>query len=276
MTPPAREPEAALNAVVAPEGRWRACAASWIGPAHVKAGLPNQDAWRRLQGRFGVGVVVCDGVGSVPYADFGSRMACDAVAEAVRLWFSHVGATDEQLLRMIHLQWGMRIVGRMPQDCATTCLFALALSKGELLLGQLGDGGMLIADNDGTVEPLTPLSDGFANAPTTGLGVAHRLSEWTLKRLSQDNSPLVALATDGVYNDLIPDAWPDFIGFLKTAILVREPRPQRRALQRFLRDWERPHHHDDKTIGILWRHAPEPTPHSERSPWKPNSTRRPG
>src|SRR5579862_1410929 len=123
--------------------QWKTSGASVIGPAHRANGQPNQDAWRRFIGPFGTGIVVCDGLGSKPYSDKGARLACKAVAQAVRIWAKEQ-APDEHLLRLIHNLWNMKVNSLGARDCATTCLFAIALRSGDMLVAQLGDGIALL------------------------------------------------------------------------------------------------------------------------------------
>ena len=65
---------------------WKAFSASVIGPAHIEAGLPNQDAVKtKITEQIAI-AVVSDGVGSEKKADIGSKNACHAVLKSVELW----------------------------------------------------------------------------------------------------------------------------------------------------------------------------------------------
>jgi serine/threonine protein phosphatase PrpC len=234
------------------KSRWIVCGTSRIGPGHVSAGMPNQDSWRTLRGATGLGAVVCDGVGSMPHADVGSRMACAAVAESLRLWRRRPKATQEHLIRLIHLTWAMRIGPHTLSDYATTCLFVVTEADGGLLLGQLGDGAILIEASDGKVSHFAPIDD-TANGATTGLGAATDIAEWTMRRLPAGATRFVIVATDGVANDLDRDALDGFVDHIKTEILRHPARQHRRRLTRMLVEWPTEGHHDDKTIAVLWR-----------------------
>jgi serine/threonine protein phosphatase PrpC len=245
---------------------WNSCGATCIGPAHVAKDLPNQDSWRQFAGKFGLGVVVCDGIGSLPNADVGSREACAAVAQAVAVWHAHPDATRDHLIRLIHLYWAMKVEAVGQQNCATTCLFAVTQPEQGMLVGQLGDGGVLIEAADGGVSTLAPLTD--KSRGTTGLGVATKMSEWTIRRLAADECRLVVLATDGVFDDLDFDHLPNFIGFLRKNVLSRRPRERWQGLYQKLKHWPTALHSDDKTIGVLWRSKTVP-PAARRKPrWK--------
>jgi serine/threonine protein phosphatase PrpC len=246
--------------------QWNSCGATCIGPSHVAKGLPNQDSWRHFAGRFGLGIVVCDGIGSLPNAEVGSRAACAAVAEAVAVWHAHPDATNDHLIRLIHLFWAMKVQAVGQHNCATTCLFAVTQPDQGMLVGQLGDGGVLIESADGGVTTLAPLTD--KSLGTTGLGVATKVGEWTIRSLTSDQCRLVVLATDGVYDDLDFDRLPVFVGFLRKSILSQSPRQRWHRLFQKLKHWPAALHSDDKTIGMLWRGKPA-SPAARRKPrWK--------
>jgi serine/threonine protein phosphatase PrpC len=234
---------------------WMICGASEIGPAHRRRELPNQDSWLRFRNRVGMGVVVCDGVGSAPNADFGSRAACWAVSRALAEWWRYPDPTDENLIRLIHLFWTMRIHPNKPRECATTCLFAAMRGDSAMIVGQLGDGGILLGNGGGDVSILAPEKEGFANQ-TTGLGMAVEFRHWTIRRMPPSETDFVVLATDGVFDDLLLDELPDFFAYLRRHILAYPQRERMRRLHHILRNWPTPKHSDDKTIAVLWRDHP--------------------
>ena len=79
---------------------WQMMGSSVRGPAHRRAGQPNQDAWLSRQNRAFALAVIADGLGSRPHAAAGSRAACRAVAEAARAWSAAPGAPPDLLLRL--------------------------------------------------------------------------------------------------------------------------------------------------------------------------------
>ena len=52
---------------------------SVIGPGHVHDALPNQDAVGHFSNNKFWAIIVCDGMGSRPYADIGSRAAIKSI-----------------------------------------------------------------------------------------------------------------------------------------------------------------------------------------------------
>ncbi len=224
-----------------------------IGPRHQRNGVPNQDALIRFGGAYGDGMVVCDGMGSKPYADFGARSACKTIPQALQIWLNEPHATDEQLLRLIHIVWNMKVQGKGANDCATTCLFAFApASGGEILLAQLGDGLAVYHSAEHGLRRLTPDVGGITNR-TTALGVATSLEEWHFARIPAADDATILLATDGVSNDLLQETIGEFTFGLRDQLQNLTAQQRTAFLKNELQNWPRPEHSDDKTIALMWR-----------------------
>lgn len=228
--------------------------ASAQGPQHRQERKPNQDAWLGRLGRDSALVVVCDGMGSRKHSATGSRAACRAVADAVRLWARSPDAPPDLLLRLVHALWNVRVHQAGRDECATTCLFAAVTKDGRLVLAQLGDGLIMLKTPQGTTTLESP-NDRFGNT-TTGLGVAKDIREWRVHIEPEiSGETVIMLATDGVADDLLPEKRSSFINFL-VAQYGELPAMQRsRALAKSLREWPTPRHLDDKTVAVLWNAA---------------------
>jgi serine/threonine protein phosphatase PrpC len=238
---------------------WNAMGASVRGPEHRRERKPNQDAWLSRLARGTALAVVCDGLGSRPHSQLGSRAACRAVADAVRHWEVVPDAPPELLLRLVHALWNVRIhqIGR--EDCATTCLFAAVTKDRRLLLAQLGDGLVMLKTPAGTTT-LEPPGERFGNA-TTGLGIVSDVREWRLHfEPTFSGAASILLATDGVADDLLPEKRADFLSFLITQNGPRPVSARTRAIAKQLSDWPTPRHRDDKTVAVLWNDTKEETP----------------
>lgn len=220
------------------------------GPAHVANGLPNQDAWLRARTGNHCVVVVSDGLGSKPHADIGSRAACRAVVDAVRVWRRNPLAATEVLLGLIHLLWRARIAPRAQEDCACTCLFTVVGPDGEGVAAQLGDGLLAIHDGSSVSALSRREGDAFVNE-TTGLGLTTRLAAWRTAAVPA-GSRCILLCTDGVSDDLIPEKLPEFIDWLGEDVRSKREPHRRHFLARALRDWPTPKHLDDKTIAMAF------------------------
>ena len=230
---------------------WNAMGASVRGPEHRREGRPNQDAWLSRLGRGTALAIVCDGLGSRPHSAVGSRAACRAVADAVRLWLAGPEAPPDLLLRLVHALWNIRVHADGREESATTCLFAVATPDGRLLLAQLGDGSVMLKTGQGTTT-LEPLSDRFGNS-TTGLGIASDLREWRVHLEPRvAGSASILLATDGIADDILPAKRLDFLDFLVTRYGTEPAATRARAIARELREWPTPRHRDDKTVAVLW------------------------
>lgn len=228
--------------------------ASVQGPQHRREGKPNQDAWLRRLASDSALVVVCDGMGSRKHSATGSRAACRAVADAVRLWAKSPDAPPDLLLRLVHALWNVRVHQTGRDECATTCLFAAATKDGRLVMAQLGDGIVMLKTPRG-ITTLESSSDRFGNT-TTGLGIAKDVREWRIHVEPKiAGEAVVMLATDGVADDLLPEKRSGFINFLVTQYGELPVAARSRAIARTLHEWPTPRHLDDKTVAVLWNAA---------------------
>jgi serine/threonine protein phosphatase PrpC len=236
---------------------WECFGASVQGVLHKKENRPNEDAWEKRKTRLTQTVVVSDGMGSKSNARLGAKMACKAVNDSLKNWAKAPDAPSVYLLRLIHLNWGLRVLPHAEKDSATTCLFATVLASGRLVLGQLGDGIVALREPDGTVTRLDTVKEGFGNE-TTGLGVTRSTKEWSIMTRSRP-SPRTAilLASDGIADDLKRDRIGEFIQVLLDEFAPLSPKKRYQALASELRQWTTENHLDDKTLALLWHHGNE-------------------
>lgn len=216
---------------------------------------PNQDAWRGSHLRNGTVIAVCDGLGSRLHSRRGAQEACRAVFSATRQWLAVPTAPIEMLLKLIHATWSLRVHPYAEEDCATTCLFAIAGNDGQLHVAQLGDGLSLVIE-DNVLRTITRIADDFANE-TTGLGIVKRLSEWQTLECSQSPETTVLLTTDGIADDLDSSRLCEFVHFVRSTYCPLAPATRWRRLAHDLRNWPTPYHSDDKTLAFLWRNSLE-------------------
>jgi serine/threonine protein phosphatase PrpC len=227
--------------------------ASVRGPLHINQKRPNEDSWLGCSGSYGSLIAVCDGLGSRRQARHGSRTGCMAVREAVRLWSKAEEASTQHLIWLIEILWRIRLSPAPPEDCATTCLFALKQPSGRWIVGGLGDGlGIIKRGGDVATPILRRRIDNFANQ-TDGLGCPHAMTDWTVETFEpSEDETTVALFTDGIADDLIEERIDDFLAWLIDSFARRLPRERWQMLCQELRDWPTPGHQDDKTLAVLW------------------------
>ena len=224
--------------------------ASVRGPTHQRLGQPNQDAVLTRRWRRQWLMVVCDGMGSRPYADVGSKMACYAVRDTVLQ--SHFAISDRDLIQAVYKNWLDRLGSIKPNDAITTCLFAWGLSTGETRLFQLGDGAIMY-QTDHHVRLNQRPTQNFSNE-TTGLGLSRKYSDWITERIYlQKADQGVVLMTDGISDDLVGEE--SFLAELQPSLVKRSARMSKRWLVNQLMNWSTPHHTDDKTIAFIYRTA---------------------
>jgi hypothetical protein len=225
--------------------------ASVRGPAHAADGRANEDAWAQSRSVGEAVIVVSDGMGSKPNAAVGSRAACRAAIDALRQWRRFPEADTDTLLGLLHVLWRARVAPLEPSSCACTCLLAVLRQEGESFAAQLGDGVVLVRDDGGVRSVLERSSSSFTNE-THALGITKRLAAWK-KEVLPTGTRSIVLCTDGVADDLLPEKYDEFVGWLETDIGRQKANRRWRALVASLRGWPTPRHSDDKTIAVAMR-----------------------
>ena len=117
------------------------CGASVTGPGHIAKGIVNQDSFLCINKRKYMLFVVSDGMGSKPFADLGSKKACEAVAEEIAYFVKHKEnpLSSTQLFSNIVVNWKISLAPLDAKKCSATCLFAF-VTKSKIFTAALGDG----------------------------------------------------------------------------------------------------------------------------------------
>ena len=226
---------------------------SEIGPFHKKERQPNADAWLGWRRKGNHLIVVCDGLGSCPKSHLGSKAACQAIRDAVKLWIDRGPNRPTDLLRMITPIWLAYLPSDCFQDYKTTCLFVLSLNNGTLLIAGLGDGlaGLVLPGGEMTFV-VGNRNNGFINQ-TASLGMEKSGQYWKMKVYENIGSFRAILATDGISDDIVPERMDGFVDWLIYEFSGLLPRQRRYMLSKELKNWPTPNHSDDKTLAIMWR-----------------------
>ena len=187
-----------------------------IGASHIRHQKPCQDAVGFTQIDDTLAMVIADGHGSSPHSDIGSRLAVQTCLGKLlefaemfsdeRFSLSQAEQFAKHPLRShIVRAWKEAVQRISSEDCnfldyGTTLLFVLSTPR-FLLLGQLGDGDILLTQEDGLVLNPMPLEE--LNFGTTTVSLCmdtaeHLLHTKLLPPPAQET--LLMLATDG-YSD---------------------------------------------------------------------------
>ncbi|MDR0551185.1 MAG: protein phosphatase 2C domain-containing protein [Spirochaetaceae bacterium] len=230
---------------------WKSFGASVIGPGHIRARKPNQDAWLAFHHTWGDGIAVSDGLGSKALSEFGSYAACLAAASAVHACRDMAEMEYTFPFDRIKKNWLSLIAPLDSHDCSATCLLVFRLADGIIRTGMIGDGLIAILKTDGAVLSLTEnKTSGFSNV-TSALSKNSTDKEWRFLDIQENICRAVVICTDGVSDDL-----EDADGFIREFVehsadlaCVSAARNTRNMLE----NWPTPGHSDDKTIVCLFR-----------------------
>lgn len=237
-----------------PKSDWKTFGASVVGPSHVAAGKPNQDAWSAFELGWGYGIAVADGLGSKQHSDWGSQAACRAVEHtARRVWRGEPGppvaSHSSAMVPGIVEEWLKAIAPFDARDSAATCLYAVMGPDDQIHLGMLGDGAALAVLDDKSVVVLTDSKEeGFSNV-TSALSADTPFSQWRVRSVPVSKCAAVLLCTDGVADDL-EDLEGFAVGFVHSSRGLASVTASRRTIE-LLSAWPVPKHSDDKTLACL-------------------------
>ena len=175
------------------------------GKSHLKNNMPLQDwhALRVLPNGWSL-AVICDGVGSKPFADEGAKVAANAFADfVVRFFGSYQDAKSVLTLLKCAAHYATGKIsqaahekGRDIHDYSTT-LHAAIFANGIIYYFHSGDGGAISLTEDGSFERITePQKEDEYVIPLLAGPEA-----WTTG-ISKSRAQSVLLCTDGLYNKL--------------------------------------------------------------------------
>ncbi|UGA53698.1 PP2C family serine/threonine-protein phosphatase [Vibrio sp. VB16] len=232
---------------------WATGGVSVIGPLHIRENIPNQDYWLGKEYSWGSVLVVSDGLGSKPYADVGSKAACESVVEIAEKWDFDRDFDQERFTRRIHSEWLRRILPLRAEDCSATCLFAIQVGE-RCFLGKLGDGMICLGSwsDEAYVEVNHDNSDGFSNL-TLALYSQYSFADWEVSVHDLSLNNFVFICTDGIADDLLKESVKEFACGVAKASEQKILDGVALEVPDWLVNWPVKGHTDDKTFALMVR-----------------------
>lgn len=240
-----------------------------IGARHLRAGKPCQDdAGAVATGPF-IALAVADGHGTSAFAEIGAALAIRGVLPALVQFAAELGAratdlasvqawADHPLRVQIVRDWIDRVHDHAADPAAdlvaygSTLVFVLATPE-FVLLGQLGDGDILVVDPDGGVTSPLPDDPAVFGDETPSLC---QPEAWMALRVRVIPPPppgtLVLIATDGYSKSYRSDEEFRRIGPDYVALLTEDGLPALAPhLRGFLEEITTRGSGDDIALGLL-------------------------
>lgn len=181
-----------------------------VGISHLGRNIPCQDAHRHQVLANGWTVAaVADGVGSAKHSEIASKMACDVVvetcearvtedtkfSEAKRIMTEAYQRADREIKDYVSRS------GDLIMDYDTT-LSAVIYDGERVAYGHSGDGGIVVLTNEGDYVKVTLPQKEDDNTCVVPLRAGE--SHWVFGEFESTSVASVLLATDGVYDNLMP------------------------------------------------------------------------
>lgn len=201
-----------------------------IGAKHVRDGRPCQDDIRIEQNDSACVVVVADGHGSSVHAEVGARIAVDVTAKALMAFAANLGAehggdpravhgfAQDPFRRLLVREWVRQVQEHAGSDSVdlkdygSTLLFAL-ITRHFILLGQLGDGDLLLVDDKGLVSRPLPPDPACFGEETSSLSLPEAATSLRVMAMPlPETEALLLVSTDGYSKSYATDADFERIG----------------------------------------------------------------
>jgi hypothetical protein len=188
-----------------------------VGPAHIKRGIPCQDACAYLQLHSDSTIVaIADGLGSALYSEIGASAAVLSSLQYVHDLLSKEDIDTANMQNIVHTCFKYardRLVSISKEnnweldDLAST-LIVIIKEKNRIVVGHIGDGGVVASTKDTFVILSEPAPSEYANvvAPLT-------MEEWEAELMIQVHALDVASIlgfTDGCQSAMLsktPQGW---------------------------------------------------------------------
>ena len=245
------------------------------GAKHLRDGRPCQDAIRVDQDGQSAVVTVADGHGSSVHADIGAQLAVEVAASALATFMANLGPELRADARAVHAfaqhpfrvqlvrEWVRRVHAVAGNDSVdlkdygSTLLFA-AVTPELVLLGQLGDGDILVVEASGAVARPIPADPSSFAEETLSLCLPEA---WSSLRVLVTPRPkaetLLLICTDGYGKSYATEAdferiGPDYLEMVRELGLAEVEG----HLDGFLTEVTRGGSGDDIALGLI--HIPGP------------------
>jgi hypothetical protein len=186
---------------------WKLVCQSVQGTSHQRGSLPCQDSCTACELRLAEGtalVLACsDGAGSAAHSDVGSQVARETIVQAIADDLHAEGAAILSPQRAITWMGGVHrslafeaeVRGVEVRQLACTLLFAVLLPRGAFF-GQIGDGAIVVWENDRYRAIFWPQSGEYAN--TTNFVIDPRYESLAEFAWCDGSIDEVALFSDGL------------------------------------------------------------------------------
>ena len=209
-----------------------------IGAKHVRDGRPCQDDIAVVRAGPIAVVAVADGHGSSIHAEIGARIAVEVASEQLLAFAASLGTEHRADARAVHglaqdpfrrllvREWARRVrehagADDVPlKDYGSTLLFAL-LTPEFLLLGQLGDGDLIVVDGGGAVSRPLPIDPRCFGEETSSLCLPDAATSLLVLAMPvPDEETLLLISTDGYGKSYQSDAdferiGPDYLAMVR-------------------------------------------------------------
>jgi serine/threonine protein phosphatase PrpC len=223
---------------------------SRTGASHIHSSRPCEDAFALCCGSSGalpwLVIAIADGHGDLRHdqSGTGSALAVQAaVDELIDFYRMHIYTVPQHIMRSefkadfprrVTRRWresvqddaGLRKISLLPAGCprpdeyvryGSTLISALIVAD-TILIGQIGDGDVVLVRPDGTVECPIPCDTWLVGKETQSLSSRDAHLHWRTATLDRGAGGVLIAATDGVSDSFDGSEGEEFLKFVKSLV----------------------------------------------------------
>lgn len=209
----------------------------------------NQDAVRFYSDGPVSVFCVADGLGSAMESGYGSRMACRAVVDSVKMARKYNLSLSS---KSIVDRWLSMVSKRgfSPRDCMTTCSFVIVNQQNcKVTIGKIGDSAVF-AIIDGIMVSERESKDFLNETEALGDGC---LRQFVTNSFNYADSFRILLASDGICDELDNESIPSLLEYLRDNYSSVQKRLRNRRFYNEIRSTIGNKNYDDKSIIFAWK-----------------------
>lgn len=215
----------------------------------------NQDAIKigSISGKEIAYILVADGLGSCKKSDEGSAKVIELAEEWINNKLSMYSALSNSVanifMKKLVEAWNVEYEMDEKYDYDTTVHFSV-FYKGNVLVGGIGDGMVLISYDDLVCKDFVDAADLFSNVTNSmcSVNVAELMDGEVVENYEYSRGMQVIISTDGISDDLIPEKKLTLPEYFRSVIKENGHENLQIEIEEWIQDWKTDGHSDDKSI----------------------------
>lgn len=198
-------------------------------------------------------ILVADGLGSCKKSDEGSAKVIELAEEWIKnklpMYSTLSNSIANIFMKKLVEAWNTVYDMDEKYDYDTTVHFSV-FYKGNVLVGGIGDGMVLVAYDDLVCKDYIDTTDLFSNVTNSmcSMNVSEFMTGEVIEKSEYHKGLQVIISTDGISDDLIPEKKLTLPEYFRTVVKESGVDVLQTEIVDWIQDWETDGHSDDKSL----------------------------